>query len=145
MNLLEDYLIGWTNYYIFYSPIWIGLNLKFLIPKYIRKQIEFRIIVMKRECYNSGSCVKCGCATTALQMCARSCDGLCYPPFLSRKHWEDFINSKDVASTFRSESSVWSLNYMSAYKSLTISHNFYISNIVNNIIKIGNEYKLEQK
>lgn len=54
---------------------------------HIREQIEYRIKVMNPECRNSGSCIKCGCMTTALQMCNKSCEGLCYPPMMNKYYW----------------------------------------------------------
>lgn len=42
---------------------------------------------MSQECYTSGSCVKCGCMTTALQMCNKPCEGFCYPPIVGKQMW----------------------------------------------------------
>ena len=46
---------------------------------------------MNQECYNKGYCVKCGCHTTALQMCSKSCEGNCYPKMMGRKLWNRFF------------------------------------------------------
>lgn len=76
------YLVGHYRYTLYYSKF------KFLIRKHIREQIEFRINNMNRKCFNRGECIKCGCLTTALQMCNKSCDGKCYPVMYSKKVWK---------------------------------------------------------
>ena len=68
----------------------INSSFRKLIRKHVLEQIELRISNMNRECYNNGECVMCGCATTALQMCNKSCKGLCYPRMMSRKEWLAF-------------------------------------------------------
>ena len=78
------YIQGSVRYKLFYSS-W-----KWLIRKHIREQILYRISVMKKECYDNGECVKCGCATTALQMCNKVCEGNCYHIMKSKKDWEIF-------------------------------------------------------
>ena len=77
-------MVGNLRYRFFYS------DLKFLIRPHIAEQIEFRIRVMNEECYNKGYCVKCGCHTTALQMCSKSCEGDCYPAMMDKKTWNRF-------------------------------------------------------
>ncbi len=81
------YIVGNYRYILYYS------NLKFLIRKHILEQIEFRINNMNKECYDSGECIKCGCSTTALQMCNKSCEGKCYPKMLSKKMWNTIPTS----------------------------------------------------
>jgi hypothetical protein len=68
----------------------INSSFRKLIRKHVKEQIELRISNMNKECYNNGECVMCGCATTALQMCDKSCEGLCYPRMMSRKEWLAF-------------------------------------------------------
>ena len=91
------YLLGNYRYKLYYS------RFKFLIRKHIQEQIAFRIQVMNKECYNQGSCVICGCTTTALQMCNKSCDKPCYPEMMNKKEWEQWkrylfhLDSKGVA------------------------------------------------
>ena len=75
------YMQGNFRYKLYYSKF------NFLIPLYIREQIDSRITSMKEECYNDGSCIMCGCKTTALQMATKPCDGDCYPKMLTRKEW----------------------------------------------------------
>jgi len=76
------YIQGNIRYKLWYSK-W-----NFLIPLYIREQIEIRIISMYNKCYEQGSCIKCGCQTTHLQMANKACDGNCYPKMLNKKKWQ---------------------------------------------------------
>lgn len=85
------YFVGKFRYFVYYPPI-----LNKLIRGRIKKQIDFRIAVMEEECYNQGSCIKCGCTTTALQMANKACDKPCYPPMMKKKDWERFISEKPV-------------------------------------------------
>ena len=79
------YLQGNIRYFLYYRP-----SLQFLIPLHIREQIECRINSMNKECYQCGSCIKCGCKTTALQMANKPCEGNCYPKMVNRKTWKFF-------------------------------------------------------
>ena len=76
---------GWFRYWLYYRP-----RLKFLIRERIREQIDMRINSMNQQCYNSGSCIKCGCATTALQMADKPCEGECYPRMMDKIEWKVF-------------------------------------------------------
>lgn len=79
---------GWFRYWLYYKgPKW-------LMRKRIRDQITIRIASMNKECYNSGSCIKCGCSTTALQMCDKACEGFCYPSMLNKRKWKDISGPK---------------------------------------------------
>ena len=75
------YIQGNIRYELFYSEY------KSLIRSHIIEQIEARIKSMNQECYDSGSCIKCGCRTTHLQMANKPCDGACYPPMVNRDKW----------------------------------------------------------
>lgn len=86
LSNIKHFIVGNFRYYLYYS------RFKNLIPRHIREQIECRINSMNKECYNSGSCVKCGCATTALQMCDKACEGHCYPIMLSKSYWNRIPN-----------------------------------------------------
>jgi len=79
-----NWLVGTCRYHLYYS------RFKNWIRDLILEQIDFRISVMNQECFMTGCCVKCGCKTTALQMCFKSCDGDCYPPMMGRGNWEKF-------------------------------------------------------
>jgi len=84
LSNIMSYLVG--NFrYACYDNAW-----SVIIREHILDQIHWRIEVMKPECYTSGSCVECGCTTTALQMANKACDGLCYPTMMSRDNWRAF-------------------------------------------------------
>lgn len=76
------YIQGNIRYKLYYSDLF-----KWLIRKHIKEQIEYRIKVMNRECYYNGSCIKCGCQTTHLQMCNKACEGSCYPEMFDKVEW----------------------------------------------------------
>lgn len=101
LSNIYHYIIGNIRYSLYYS------SFKNLIPSYIREQIDFRISVMNKECYNAGSCIKCGCKTTALQMASKVCEGDCYPPMLSKNKWNTFKNSG--YTYIRSKGILWEL------------------------------------
>lgn len=79
------YLQGNLRYKLYYSE-----DFKFLIRDHIQEQIDFRIKIMETLCYDQGSCKKCGCTTTALQMANKECLKPCYPPMFSEEKWEYF-------------------------------------------------------
>ena len=60
---------------------------------------------MNKECYNQGSCIKCGCKTTHLQMSNKACKGLCYPSMMNKRKWNLLKNKKIVVR----DSKVWML------------------------------------
>lgn len=78
------YIQGYSRYRLFYSRFF------WLIPTYIYEQIIWRISVMDSECFAKGSCKKCGCDTTALQMANKKCGKPCYPKMMNRKVWKMF-------------------------------------------------------
>lgn len=81
------YLVGNYRYGIYYGHTWWS----FLpMRKHIRSQIDFRIIVMNPKCYEQGTCVACGCNTTALQMASKTCDEECYPKMMTKKKWKTY-------------------------------------------------------
>lgn len=92
ISYLWDYFLGNYRYYLYYSKIGMGIDLSWFIRLHIHQQIDYRIDSMNRECYASGSCIKCGCQTTALQMADRACDGQCYPKMMGEQKWK-FIKS----------------------------------------------------
>ena len=79
------YLQGYWRYNLYYSKYF-----KFLIRNHILEQIQWRISVMDIECFESGSCKKCGCDTTALQMADKQCGKPCYPKMMNKKEWREF-------------------------------------------------------
>lgn len=85
------YLLGNYRYKLYYSKYF-----KWLIRVHIRGQIKYRIVWMDQDCYEQGSCKKCGCETTALQMCNKSCDKPCYPPMMNEHKWKIYNFYKSV-------------------------------------------------
>lgn len=77
------YIQGNIRYKIYYSKYKTKL-----IRKHILEQIDYRIRVMNVDCYTDGVCHLCGCTTTALQMCDKSCIE-CYPHMLHKYDWKD--------------------------------------------------------
>lgn len=88
LNNILNYIQGNIRYQLYYSKF------AFLIPKYVREQIDIRINSMDSQCYKEGQCKMCGCSTTALQMCDKACDKPCYPPMLNKEAWEKFKSYK---------------------------------------------------
>lgn len=84
------FLQGTLRYRLYYS------RFQWLIRRHVRAQIEWRIRVMEAECLGRGSCVRCGCRTTALQMASKSCDKPCYPPMMGRRRWRRFLAGEPV-------------------------------------------------
>lgn len=78
-----NYLIGNIRYWLYNSKF------RFLIRKHIREQYEHRLLLMRKECFDNGACVKCGCITPNLQMAPKACDGYCYPKMISAKSWKN--------------------------------------------------------
>lgn len=87
------YIQGHTREFLFYSKYFNKL-----LPLHIFEQINYRLFVMKKECYSNGECVHCGCSTPALQMANKSCDGICYPVMLDKTDW--FIYKREYNIEF---------------------------------------------
>lgn len=90
-----SYIQGNIRYKLYYS------RYNWLIRKHIREQIEFRIQIMNPTCYSNGSCIACGCKTTALQMTNKSCDKDCYPTMMNKTQWNYF--SKGIPAIIKKE------------------------------------------
>ena len=73
------------RYFIYYSKYF-----NFLMREHIREQIDYRVSVMDKECYNKGECKICGCKTIHLQMANKACEGNCYPPMMNKTVWKIF-------------------------------------------------------
>lgn len=86
---IKAYITGHVRYALYYS------RFKWLLNISTRDQIDFRIKLMNKSCYENGSCVKCGCKTTHLQMANKSCDKPCYPPIMNKRQWLDFRIGKN--------------------------------------------------
>lgn len=106
INNIFAYIQGNIRYHLYYSK-----HFKFLIRKHIREQIEYRINSMNRECYSNGSCIKCGCSTTHLQMADKKCEGSCYPIMISNKGvWEFWKKSKITVEILIDSEYIWKLD-----------------------------------
>lgn len=86
------FLQGMWRYRLYYNSKLQGVAIR----KHIREQIDYRIGIMNPVCYDRGSCIKCGCMTTALQMCDKSCNGNCYPAMLNKKDWNSFKSGESI-------------------------------------------------
>lgn len=82
------YLQGNIRYKLYYSKF------AWLIPKYIKEQINMRIASMSKDCYKNGFCTMCGCQTTMLQMANKACNKPCYPVILNKNKWDKFKKDK---------------------------------------------------
>lgn len=82
INDVIAYIQGNIRYKLYYS------KLCFLIPEYVREQIMARILSMNSKCFTQGSCIKCGCRTTHLQMANKACNGNCYPIMVDVYMWD---------------------------------------------------------
>jgi hypothetical protein len=103
-NILA-YNIGWFRYNLYYSK-----HFKFLIRKHILEQIDVRIESMRAECFYSGSCIMCGCTTTALQMANKACEGDCYPKMMSRRKWKALKSDGYVLAKDKNDNKIiWEL------------------------------------
>lgn len=93
MKLLKNiyhFSVGTARYKLYYS------RYSWLIRKHIAQQIEYRISIMDKECYENGSCKMCGCRTTALQMADKQCPKPCYPKMMNKKEWNQYCKTKGL-------------------------------------------------
>ena len=89
-----SYFQGNIRYNLYYSRYF-----KWMIRKHIQEQYIFRISTMNQECFNSGSCVVCGCSTPHLQFSNRPCEGDCYPKMMNKKNWEKMKQERHLNYT----------------------------------------------
>ncbi len=94
------FLVGNYRYAFYYAET---KPLRCIIREHIRKQIEYRISVMRDECFDSGTCIKCGCETTQLQMANKSCEGNCYPKMLNKLGYNTLFKNKLILAENKSE------------------------------------------
>lgn len=111
------YFLGWYRYRLYYAESTNVLHKQtvYRVPnpfmrKHIDEQITWRIRIMNPVCYEQGSCIKCGCETTALQMANKSCKGACYPPMMNKKQWVQFYCNGGEFSEDKSRKRVWIIN-----------------------------------
>lgn len=76
-----DYIIG--NYRMFMFK-----HASFLLRKHIKDQFNYRLSIMNQTCLDNRECIECGCKTPNLQFSNKSCEGLCYPPMVSKNKWK---------------------------------------------------------
>ena len=85
------FIQGHVREKLFYSK-----RFNWLLPLHIFEQINYRLFVMNKGCLSNGECVKCGCATPALQMANKTCDGLCYPVMLDATDWHIYKREYNI-------------------------------------------------
>lgn len=91
---IRAYIQGHVREKLFYSKRWNKL-----LSLHIFEQINYRLFVMKKECFSNGECTECGCDTPALQMADKPCEGKCYPAMLNETDW--FIYKREYNIEFR--------------------------------------------
>lgn len=69
---------------------WLYYTYPALLRKHIKEQIDWRMIVVDKECWNTGACKICGCSQPALLMSDKACDKPCYFSMLNKKSWRFF-------------------------------------------------------
>lgn len=85
------YIQGHIREWLFYSKRWNRL-----LPLHVYEQINYRIFIMNKTCYENGECVLCGCATPALQMANKTCKGACYPIMMNKKDWNIYKREYNI-------------------------------------------------
>jgi hypothetical protein len=107
---IKAYIQGKVREKLFYSK-----QFNWLLPLHVFEQINYRLFVMNKACYENGECVECGCATPALQMANKTCDGICYPVMLDETDW--LIYKREYNIEFR----YWNLTKSREFE-LRITH-----------------------
>lgn len=92
---IYHFIVGNYRYKLYYSKDKIGAIRAYgskhpLMRQHIWEQIKYRIKNMNPKCFSTGSCIKCGCNTTELQMADKRCNGICYPTMMNKEDWERF-------------------------------------------------------
>jgi len=80
---VESWLVGNARLYFYRKD-------PSLLPDHIVQQFEWRQDQVPAECLN-GACKVCGCSTPGLFMADKSCEANCYPPMMSRKKWNKYV------------------------------------------------------
>lgn len=84
------YLVGHYRYWLWYTVNKDTSIKPKLMRQHIWEQINYRISQMNPKCYAAGSCERCGCNTTELQMASKTCEGLEYPPMINKNSWDKY-------------------------------------------------------
>ena len=95
-------------------------NFKILLPRHIIEQIEFRLKLTDKACYNQGFCEICGCNIPGLQMANKSCPKPCYPKIMDRLTWRLFYYSGETVTI---KKDVWKLSRFKNNFNIEIWHN----------------------
>ncbi len=100
-------------------------NWKWLIPKYIQEQYEYRVNTMNKQCYDQGSCIACGCETTQLQAAYRACENDCYPYMLTYKEWKQLKQKRHILKlSYNNTEIIWGINTdLKKFYKLVINNN----------------------
>lgn len=114
------YFQGMIRYRIYYNS---KLQRSFLMRTHIKKQIDYRIIVMNQECYKQGSCIKCGCMTTALQMCDKPCEGWCYPSMMNKENWELYKRGYTITEEYDKSRKLYWVSDWDTVRLIEFTHN----------------------
>lgn len=105
------YFVGNYRY-----KLWFSWYFKWLLRWHIREQIKFRLQYIPKECWESGSCVKCGCQVPHLQMANKVCEGICYPELMNSRQWSRFM----IGSTIKQKDRYWYFNSVTNVVTLVI-------------------------
>ena len=95
---IKAYLQGKIRYFLFSSKY-----TQWLISVHIFEQFIFRIHSANPECNSQGQCVKCGCETPTLYLSNSSCEGNCYPVFLSSIGWGHYKIDNNIEYIYLGE------------------------------------------
>ncbi len=93
LDKIYSYTEGNSRYFLYRVPV-----LDTIIPKHIREQFEIRKESADLVCSLIGKCKECGCKTPALHFADQSCEGLCYPDFLSKEDFDKLKKGEVVRS-----------------------------------------------
>ena len=102
------YIQGNLRYFLYYG------RFNFLIRKFIREQIKFRISSMRQTCFAAGECELCGCKTTHLQMANKVCGGNCYPPMIKYKYWKKLKKRSEMNEgivKYQNKTTLWEIDF----------------------------------
>lgn len=90
------FIQGKTRKLLFNHP-----KLNRLLPLHIFEQINYRVFVMDKECWNNGACKICGCEVPGLQMANKACPKPCYPKMMNKRDWDTYKYFNKVEFFYR--------------------------------------------
>lgn len=112
---IKAYIQGHVREKLFYSKRW-----SWLLPLHIFEQINYRIFVMNKTCYVNGECIHCGCATPALQMADKTCEGKCYPIMMDETDWHIYKREYNIEFKYWNSSKPREFELRITHKKFTI-------------------------